>query len=432
MSALYRNDKPGQHAPSWYAASVPERPLRPKLTADARADVVILGAGFTGLWAAKILAEAGLRVVVLEAHRVGFGASGRNGGQVIPGYNWDMSALHARLGDKAAHDLWDLSQSGLAQLKEVCARHPDTAFRTGWAQAEPHVSDFAAYPAEAAFLATTFDHHVEILGTKAFRDLVKTEDYVGGWYDRSGGHLHPLAYTHALATEAEAAGAVIHERSEVLEIRPGAPVQLRCLRGTVTADHAILAGNGYLPGLMPPVNRRVMPMNSFIAVTEPLPDLWLDVLAEDIAISDERFVVNYFRFTADRRFLFGGLESYGLGFPRQIEQPLKAKIARMFPQLAAARIDHAWGGTLAITPTRLPHVARVGQNVISAAGFSGLGVSLSGVAGRVMAEAVLGQAKGLTTLDALPVPSFPGGTAFRAPILALAMSWFALRDRLGV
>jgi gamma-glutamylputrescine oxidase len=175
-----------------------------------------------------------------------------------------------------------------------------------------------------------------------------------------------------------------------------------------------------------------MPINSFIAATEPLPDRWRDVLAEDIAVADSKFVVNYYRFTADKRFLFGGRESYSVGFPGDISTALIARMESLFPQLKDVAVTHVWGGSLGITMPRLPHVARVGARVLSAAGFSGHGVALSGMAGRVMAEAVMGQEDGLASFAALDIPRFPGGTRLRAPLLTLAMTWFAARDRLGL
>ncbi|MGP1356617.1 NAD(P)/FAD-dependent oxidoreductase [Roseicyclus sp.] len=433
MNPLYRNDRAGEHAPSWYAASLPAPPERPALDGDARADVAILGAGFTGLWAALTLARAGRRVVVLDAHRVGFGASGRNGGQIHTGFNKGQDWLADRLGRERARALWDLSEGAKAQLRDFCTTHaPEAALQPGTAHGEYSRGDLDALRHEAEFLAREYGYETRILEGDDFRALVKSPLYVGGSFDPGGGHLHPLAYACALAREAEAAGATIHEMTEVTAIRPGAPVRLETARGTVTADHAIVAGNGYLPGILKPVNAKVMPINSFIAATEPLPDRWTDILAEDIAVSDSKFVVNYYRFSADRRFLFGGRESYSIGFPKDISTALVARMRNLFPQLGDVSVSHVWGGSLAVTVTRLPHVARVGQNVLSGAGFSGHGVSLSGMAGRVMAEAVMGREEGLATFEALPVPTFPGGAAFRAPLLTLAMTWFALRDRLGV
>jgi gamma-glutamylputrescine oxidase len=261
---------------------------------------------------------------------------------------------------------------------------------------------------------------------------VKSPLYAGGLLDQGGGHIHPLAYARALAHQAEAAGATIHELSEVTEVRDGRHVVLKTREGQVTAAHAIIAGNGYLPDILPGVNAKVMPINSFIAATEPLPDRWQDILAEDICVADAKFVVNYYRFTEDKRFLFGGRESYGIGFPADISTALVARMEALFPQLKGVGISHVWGGSLGITMTRLPHVARVGTGILSGAGFSGHGVALSGMAGRVMAEAVLGQEEGLATFETLPVPRFPGGSTLRAPLLTLAMTWYALRDRLGL
>ncbi len=431
MNPLYRNDRAGRHAPSVYAAGV-AAPEHPPLTGHLAVDVAIIGAGFTGLWAAKTLAAAGRSVVVLDAHRVGFGASGRNGGQVHSGFNKSQRALEASHGTAKARALWDLAEAAKAQLLAFCAEHPETRFRPGLAHGEYDRLSLADLRLEADHMARTYGREIAVMDRDAFAAVVKSPRYVGGALDESGGHLHPLAYALALARAALAAGAVIHERTEVTDIEPGPRVILHTRRGQVTAGHVIVAGNGYLPNLLPEVNRRVMPINSFIAATEPLPERWTEVLARDIAVADSKFVVNYYRFDAERRFLFGGRESYSIGFPGDIAPALVARMEGLFPQLKGVRIDHVWGGSLGITPNRLPHVARVAPNILSGAGFSGQGVALSGMAGRVMAEAVMGQDAGIATFEALKIPAFPGGTALRAPILTLAMTWFALRDRIGL
>lgn len=430
MNPLYRNDRPGHHAPSVYAAGE-DAPRRAVLTGSVSVDVAVIGAGFTGLWAAKTLAEAGRDVVVLDAHRVGFGASGRNGGQVHSGFNMSQRALEERMGEGPARALWDLAEAAKTQLRSFCETTPETHYKPGIAHGELSALDLADARFEAEFLRSRYGHDIDVMDAKRFADLVKSPGYSGGTLDATGGHLQPLAYALALARAAEAVGAVIYEKTEVLDVTPGHRVTLRTPRGRVDAGHVIVAGNGYLPNIMPQVNRRVMPINSFIAATEPLPERWQDVLAQDIAVADSKFVVNYYRFDPNKRFLFGGRESYSVGFPRDIQTALVARMDRLFPQLSDVKIDHVWGGSLGITPNRLPHVARVAPNILSGAGFSGQGVALSGMAGRVMAEAVLGQDDGLATFESLNIPAFPGGTALRAPILTLAMTWFALRDRIG-
>jgi gamma-glutamylputrescine oxidase len=434
MNPLHRNDRPCQYPPSWYAATAEIAAQRPPLLGEVRADVAVLGAGYTGLWAAKELAGRGFRVVVVEAHRVGWGASGRNGGQVGTGFNRPQREIEARLGQGTARALWDIAEAGKAQLRDFCATQaPEAQYRPGVAHGAYSEAEAAAGRAAAEHLARVYGYEaIEVLSAEAFAGLVKSPLYRGGTLDRGAGHLHPLRYALALARAAESAGVTIHEGSEVTAIEKGPRPALRTAQGRVSADYLVIAGNGYLPALERSIAARVMPINSFIAATEPLPDRWQEVLAEDIAVADSKFVVNYFRFVEDRRFLFGGRESYTLGFPRDIRGPLVARMTRLFPQLAGVGISHVWGGSLAVTMSRLPHVARIAPNILTAAGFSGHGVALAGIAGRVMAEAIAGQAERFDVMAKLPVPPFPGGAAFRAPLLTLAMTWYALRDRLGL
>ena len=434
MNPLYRNDEPGAFPNSWYAASTDLPPLRPPLDGDTRVDLAIVGAGYTGLWAALTAARAGLTVIVLDAHRAGFGASGRNGGQVSSGFNKGQEWLERKMGAGPARAAWDVAEEAKAQLRDFCAAHaPEAAYRPGVAHGEYAQTDVDDARREVAHLNRAYGYDaVEVLDGPAMQALVKTPQYKGGTLDRGAGHVHPLRYALALAREAEATGARIVERTEVTRLTPGTPARLTTPHGTVTADHVILAGNGYLPGIAPPVSARVMPINSFIAATEPLPDRWQDVLAEDIAVADSKFVVNYYRFSDDRRFLFGGRESYTIGFPTDIRTALVKRMESLFPQIKGVAISHVWGGTLGITMTRLPALQRIGPNILSGAGFSGHGVALSGMSGRIMAEAIIGQADRFDTLSALPVPAFPGGAAFRSPLLTLGMTWYALRDRLGI
>ncbi|MGZ9810620.1 NAD(P)/FAD-dependent oxidoreductase [Pseudoroseicyclus sp. H15] len=433
MNPLHRNDRPATYPPSYYTATARLHDERPALAGDESADVAILGAGFTGLWAAKVLAEKGYSVRVLEAHRVGWGASGRNGGQVGSGYNKPMRWIAERMGEDKARLVWQVAEDAKEQVKSFCASHAVEAdWKEGVAHGAYSEAEAEEDKAEAEFLARHYGYEQsETMGAARFAELVKSPLYKGGVLDRGAAHVHPLNYALALAHAAEAAGAVIHERSEVTGIEHGQAPALKTAAGVVRAKHLILAGNGYLPSIEPHMSARVMPINSFIAATRPLDDP-RSVLAEDIAVADSKFVVNYYRFSSDGRFLFGGRESYGLGFPSDIKGPLVARMTNLFPQLKGVEVEHVWGGTLGITMTRLPHLARLGPTTLSAAGFSGHGVALSGMAGRLMAEAVAGQAERFDVMSELPVQRFPGGSAFRTPLVTLAMSWYALRDRLGV
>lgn len=434
MNPLYRNDRAGQFPKSWYAASTTLPAERLPLYGHVTADVCVIGAGYTGLSAALNLAQKGLSVVVLDAHRAGFGASGRNGGQVGSGYNKSQEWLAKQLGDGAAKALWDMAEDAKADLRANAAAHaPDALYKSGVAHGGYSKNDVSAEHREADYLARTYGYdQIEKLDRTQLLDIVKTPLYHGGTLDHGAGHLHPLRYAFGLARAAEALGVQIFERSEVHHIAKGPRAEVRTDKGRVDAQFVVIAGNGYLPGIERKIAAKVMPINSFIGATAPLGAKAAEVLARDIAVADNKFVVNYYRLSEDNRLLFGGRESYSIGFPKDIEPALHQRMITLFPQLAGVGFDYVWGGTLGITATRLPAVQRIAPNIFSAAGFSGHGVALSGFAGKVMAEAIAGQAGRFDVLASLPTPSFPGGGAFRAPLLTLAMTWFAMRDRLGI
>lgn len=434
MNPLYRNDRPGAFPDSWYVASADIPDERPPLRGEIRADVCIIGAGYTGLSAALHLAQKGLDVVVLDAHRAGFGASGRNGGQVCSGYDSTQTELTRKLGAAKARMLWDLAEEAKADLRALCADHiPQARFRPGQVHGTYNAAEAARDQAEVDLLQERYGYaQARLCGPEEMRALVKSPHYHSGLLDMGAGHIHPLRYVLGLARLAEDAGARLFERTEVHRIDKGDPAVVATDKGRVTADFVVLAGNGYLPNLERKVAARVMPLNSFIGATEPLGARARDVLGQDIAVHDSKWVANYFRLSEDQRLLFGGRPSYGLGFPQGIAALMQKRIPKLFPQLEGVRIDYAWGGTLGVTIPRLPAVIRVAPNIVSAGGYSGHGVALSGLAGKVMAETIAGQAGRFDVLANLDVPRFPGGAMFRTPILRLAMTWYALRDRLGV
>lgn len=431
MNLLFANDRAGEYPPSYYAATATPPAPRPALQGARRADVCIIGAGYTGLSAALHLAERGYSVIVLEAHRVGFGASGRNGGQVSPGQRIEQDAIEGMVGQDDARKLWDIGLESRDLVRDLIARYDmDCPFKPGVIHADWHARDVPHAHAYAEKLARDYEYHeIEPLDHAAIQQIVKSAAYQGGTLDRGAGHLHPLRFAFGLARAAQTAGAKICEGSLVVDIQQGATVKVQTQTGHVEADHVLLAANGYMGGLVPQVAAKVMPINNFIIATEPLaPDT---VLSRDVAVADSKFVINYFRLSEDGRLLFGGGESYGYRFP-DIVKTVRKPMLEVFPQLKDTRIDYSWGGTLAITMTRLPCFMRLSPNVLSASGYSGHGVAMATMAGKIMAAAIAGQSEQFDTMARVRLPSFPGGRALRSPVLVMAMTWFALRDRLGI
>ncbi|MFK7939427.1 MAG: NAD(P)/FAD-dependent oxidoreductase [Roseovarius sp.] len=434
MNLLYSNDRAGQYPPSWYAATAPALPPYDALKGEVKADVCIIGGGFTGLSAALHLAEGGYSVVLLEAHRVGFGASGRNGGQLGTGQRQDQSELESLVGTDDAQKLWEQAEAAKDLVKDLIAKHKiECHLKPGIAHACFSASDMAHEHASANHLRDRYGYdQIETLEPEAFRALVPSPSYHGGSLDMGAAHLHPLAYAMGLARAASAAGAQIFECAEVHHIKEGAQPVVQTAQGRVVADHVILACNGYLGGLNRKVASRVMPINNFIIATEPLGPDTARIVTRDIAVADSKFVVNYYRLSHDGRLLFGGGESYGYKFPADITATVRKPMLQIYPHLKDVKIDYSWGGTLAITMRRMPYLVRVTPNILSASGYSGHGVGNATHAGLLMAQAIAGQAEGFDTMARVPSQVFPGGTMMRSPLLALAMTWYAMRDRLGV
>jgi len=433
MNLLYSNDTQGAFPRSWYAATAHERTPAPQLRGDAAADICVVGGGFTGLSAALHLAERGYSVALIEAHRVGFGASGRNGGQLGSGQRVEQTDLEKMVGDAEARKLWELAENAKDLVKQLISKHNiDCDLKPGIAHATFSASETAHEHAYVEHLQSRYGYdQITALSEEALRTLCPSPRYKGGSLDMGAAHLHPLNYALGLARACEKAGVTFYENTHVHHIEDGAKVTVRCDTGRVLADHVILAANGYLGGLNRRVAGRVMPINNFIAATEPLGEDAVRVLTKDIAVADSKFVVNYFRLSSDNRLLFGGGESYGYKFP-DIDKTVRKPMIDIYPHLKDIRFDYTWGGTLAITMKRLPYLARLAPNILSASGYSGHGVGTATQAGKLMADAIAGEATGFDTMARIPNTPFPGGAALRTPLLTLAMTWYALRDRLGV
>ncbi|MCK6371521.1 MAG: FAD-binding oxidoreductase [Gammaproteobacteria bacterium] len=418
---------------SWYAATANETVLRPALRGSTRADVCVIGGGYTGLSAALHLAERGYAVVLLEARRVGWGAAGRNGGQVGSGQRVGEAELEGRFGRETAHRLWSLAEEAKALVRErVMRHHIDCDLTPGQlvvAAKSAHARDLRA---RAEKLARDYDYpHARFIAAGELPGMLDSRTFYGGLLDQDAFHLHPLDLALGLARACEAAGVRIHEETTALGYTQHDPATVRTAGGEVVAGQVVLACDGYLGGLEPRIASRMMPINNFMVATAPLGAARARGLIRDrVCVHDTRFVVNYFRLSADDRLLFGGGENYRAGFPPDIAAFVRPYLLKIFPQLRDLAIDFAWGGTLGISRTRLPHLGRLPPNLYFAHGFSGHGISIGMLAGRLIAEAVAGSAERFDVLAGLPAPRWPGGALLRQPLLALGMLWYALRDRL--
>ena len=422
------------HAPSYYAATVAKRRMRAPLAGVTRADIAVVGGGFAGLNAALTLAEAGRSVVLLEANHIGWGASGRNGGQLHTGQRRDQDYLETEFGRETARRLWELAEEAKALLHDRAGRYDIDCDWVPGLIAAAHKQRFVAEEWEyAEKLARDYGYDDLVPLTRSqLAHAIGTDVYFGGVRDAGAGHLHPLKFAEGLADAVEHNAGIVHEASPVTEIvdRAGG-VEVRTSAGAVRAETVLLTGNGYLSGIDRDSESRVMPINNFILTTEPLSESQADALIPGReAVADSRFVVYYWRLTRDRRLLFGGGETYRRGFPPDIESFVREHLKKVYPRLADVAVSHAWGGTLGVTRSRLPCLMRSRPGVYIASGFSGQGVSLAGFCGHVAARAIMGDSERFDVFSALPTPRFPGGRALRWPILVLAMSWFALRDRL--
>ena len=432
MKLLHANDFAGKHAPSWYQATC-NAPTYPELTKDTSCDVCVIGAGYTGLSTAIHLIKQGFSVTVLDAHRVAWGASGRNGGQLGSGFNLDQFELERQYGVAHAHALWHLSERAKRTLHQLCKEHNiDAQYKPGIIAAM-HRPRLVGYEQRYCdMMASKYNYQeYEVLTKAQLQDLVDSPGYHGGRIDHGAGHIHPLELGIGLGKTASELGVSVHEMSSVIAIqrKPRTDPVVKTAKASVRAANIVWACNGYLDGLEPAVQKRVMPINNFIIATEPLSSRGESLLPQDHAVFDSRFAVNYFRLSSSKRLLFGGGETYGYRFPKDITALVRKPMLEVFPQLHNVRIDYAWGGTLAITRSRLPFVRKVKPHVYAASGYSGHGVALSIEAGRIIAKAIGGDTKDLDILNTLVCRRFPGGFSTRSILLKGAMSWYALRDK---
>lgn len=433
MDLLTANDRPGEYPRSYYAATAETLPPFDSAKGALHCDVCIVGGGFTGLSSALHLAQRGYEVILLDAQRVGFGASGRNGGQVGQGQRANQNRLEAMVGREHARKLWDIARQSVDLVRQLARSDLIRAeFHDGIIHADHRqrfVKDSFSY---AKKLKNEYGYDgIDALTRDELRHLVDSPNYYGGLLYRDAGHIDPLQLALGLARMGLQEGVRIFERSLVTNIRKGAPAIVDTAAAEIFADYVVLACNGYLGKLDRGVAAHVMPINNYVIATQPMsPQRQESLIRNNYAVADSRFVINYFRFSDDHRLIFGGTESYGYLFPPDIVRNVRKSMLTIFPQLKDVRIDYGWGGTLAITMNRMPHFQRIAGNILSMSGYSGHGVAMATLAGQIAAETIAGQAERFDVMAKVPTPNFPGGTMLRSPILALAMLWYSLCDRL--
>jgi gamma-glutamylputrescine oxidase len=421
-----------QHAPSYYAASANPQPERPPLQGAVHADVCIVGAGYTGLSSALHLAEAGYSVVVVEAAKVGWGASGRNGGQIVHSYSRDIDVIEKNHGKAVADAMGSMAFEGARIIRERVATYG----------IQCDLKDGGIYAAKTRKKVEGLHEHktlwekydglkMQFVEGAEIQNYVRTDEYEAILIDPTGGHIHPLNLALGEATAFESRGGRIFEQSPVTAIQRGTTAVVKTGQGEVHAKFVIVACNAYIGTLEPKLSAKAMPCGTQVIATAPLAN-WQDVLPQDHCVEDTNYLLDYYRLSADKRLIFGGGVVYGAKDPDDIESHIRPNLERTFPQLKGVKIDYAWTGNFLLTLSRLPQVGRLDGNIYYAQGCSGHGVTYTHMIGRVLSEAIHGQCSRFDVFAKLPHYPFPGGRLFRVPFTALGALWYDMRDRLGV
>lgn len=422
---------------SWYEASVTRPPAAPALAGSIETDVCVVGGGYAGLSAALELAERGYAVTLLEARQVGWGASGRNGGQALVGFGFaGQEAIEVQLPAADARRTWEVSVDAMHLLHARIERHAiDCDYIPGHLMLAVNARKTRELDAWAQRVAHAYAYPLQSVGPAEIGGWIASERFHSAVFDPRSGHLHPLKYCLGLAAAARAAAARIFEHSAAIGIEHGDRPVVRTTAGAVACRFVVLAGNVYLNDfgkrLAPQLAPRIMPVGTYIVATEPMAAARADALIrERAAAHDTNLVLDYFRLSADNRLLFGGGERHSALTPRNLAARLRQRMLAVFPQLADLQVPHAWGGLVDITMNQAPDFGRLGSNVYYLQGFSGHGLAMAVMAGRLAAEAVAGQAERFDLLSRIRHRPFPGGPMLRMPALVLGMLYYRLRDLL--
>lgn len=418
---------------SYYAASANPVPARPELEGETQTDVCIIGAGYTGLSTALFLLENGFKVTVVEAAKVGFGASGRNGGQIVNSYSRDIDVIERTVGPKQAQLLGQMAFEGGRIIRERIAKYDIKCdLKDGGVFAAFTTKQMGHLESQKKLWERYGHTQLELLDSKRIREVVASENYIGGMLDMSGGHIHPLNLALGEAAAVESLGGVIHEQSPAIRVERGDNPVVYTPKGSVKAKFVVVAGNAYLGNLLPELMAKSMPCGTQVITTEPLSDeMARSLLPQDYCVEDCNYLLDYFRLSGDNRLIYGGGVVYGARDPSNIEAIIRPKMLKTFPQLKNVKIDFAWTGNFLLTLSRLPQVGRLGDNIYYSQGCSGHGVTYTHLAGKVLAEALRGQAERFDAFASLPHYPFPGGHLFQVPFSALGAWYYSLRDKLG-
>lgn len=422
---------------SYYAATCNDLAGFSEMSGDSRVDVCVVGGGFSGIATALHLCERGFKVAVAEQTLIGWGASGRNGGQIIGGYGHALSAhdkMVKTFGKQGGDSVWDMAVECVDIIKEWVEKYDiDCGLRFGYFDAAMKKSEMIGLEKAAdALAAKNYPYESKIVTSDKVHDYIGSDQYIGGLTNEGWGHAHVLNLLVAEARAAEKYGAKIYEGAEVTDIIHGSKPRVITTKGTITADYVVVTGNGYLRDLVPHLTSRVLPAGSYIIATEPLSDEQVkNTLPKDIAACDQRWALDYFRLSQDKRLLFGGLANYSGRHPRNISATLVPKMHKVFPQLKNIKIDYEWGGFMGIGLNRIPMVGRLSDNVYYATGYGGHGVAPSHMSAKLIAEAISGQAGRYDILASIKHQPFPGGKYLMQPAYTIGMLYYKMRDVIG-
>ena len=433
------NDQPTHHTAgnypgSWYAATAPLMGAFPGLSGDISTDVCVIGGGYTGLSSALHLRQKGYDVVLLEAERIAWGASGRNGGHVGTGQRADQSSIEKWVGEEAAKGLWQLGLDAVQKVCDLINEHNiDCELGSGNLHLAAKPSHAGELQDELAHLESQYGYQqLTYLTPEAVAERTSARGFHGGLLDDGCKHLHPLKYALGLARAASEAGVKIYEGTRGHPQADGQSGEVKTENGRVKARHIVIGCNAYLGSLMPRMAGNIMPINNFVIATERLPSHLLPRINRDnLSMSDTLFVINYWKLSQDGRLIFGGGENYSSRFPRDIKAFVRPHMLNIYPELQDIDIDYGWGGAVGITLNRMPDFGRIGKHLWYAQGFSGHGVPTATMAGSLIADAIDGDTAGFDLMASVPTQRFPGGTLLRWPGLVAGMLFYSLRDKLG-